>query len=175
MQTFWGDWSFFQPDGENTFTAFSSMFTNPFPLERSDFIIPDFLCWLNSLDKNTHQKASIFQNFPGPLAAAGIIGLIFHKAWFRRTHFLYSGPPIWFNVPYSGNVNMFIGSSLFQILGQLLILMSGTVAFTLAVVASLGKLFLSVEAADKIDPDKQVTPTKRKAFCRRERNILSGI
>jgi MFS superfamily sulfate permease-like transporter len=48
------------------------------------------------------------------------------------------------------------------------------VAFTLALVASLETL-LSVEASDKIDPDKNVTPTNRELLAQGTGNMISGL
>lgn len=49
-----------------------------------------------------------------------------------------------------------------------------TIAFTLALIASLETL-LSVEATDKLDPAKNVTPTNRELFAQGTGNILSGL
>jgi MFS superfamily sulfate permease-like transporter len=48
------------------------------------------------------------------------------------------------------------------------------VAFTIALVASLETL-LCVEAADKLDPEKRVTPTNRELLAQGGGNILSGL
>ena len=48
------------------------------------------------------------------------------------------------------------------------------VAFTIAVVASLETL-LCVEATDKLDPDKNVTPTNRELLAQGAGNIISGL
>src|SRR5690606_7416050 len=48
------------------------------------------------------------------------------------------------------------------------------VAFTIALVASLETL-LCVEATDKLDPDKNVTPTNRELFAQGTGNMLSGL
>jgi len=47
-------------------------------------------------------------------------------------------------------------------------------AFTIALVASLETL-LCVEATDKLDPDKNVTPTNRELFAQGAGNIVSGM
>ena len=47
-------------------------------------------------------------------------------------------------------------------------------AFTIALVASLETL-LCVEATDKLDPDKRVTPTNRELLAQGTGNILSGL
>ncbi|HRF37338.1 MAG TPA: solute carrier family 23 protein, partial [Saprospiraceae bacterium] len=48
------------------------------------------------------------------------------------------------------------------------------IALTLALVASIETL-LSVEATDKLDPDKGVTPTNRELLAQGTGNILSGL
>jgi len=48
------------------------------------------------------------------------------------------------------------------------------VAMTLAIVASLETL-LSVEATDKLDPEKGVTPTNRELLAQGTGNVLSGL
>ena len=49
-----------------------------------------------------------------------------------------------------------------------------TIAFTIALVASLETL-LSAEATDKLDPDKNITPTNRELFAQGVGNITSGL
>ena len=49
-----------------------------------------------------------------------------------------------------------------------------TVAFTIALVASLETL-LCVEATDKLDPNKNVTPTNRELLAQGTGNIISGL
>ncbi|SHK89332.1 SulP family inorganic anion transporter [Hymenobacter psychrotolerans] len=49
-----------------------------------------------------------------------------------------------------------------------------TVAFTLAIVASLESL-LSVEAVDKLDPQKRATPTNRELMAQGTGNIIAGL
>ena len=48
------------------------------------------------------------------------------------------------------------------------------VAFTIALVASLETL-LCVEATDKLDPHKNVTPTNKELFAQGTGNIISGL
>ena len=48
------------------------------------------------------------------------------------------------------------------------------VAFTIALVASLETL-LCVEATDKLDPHKNVTPTNRELLAQGTGNIISGL
>ena len=47
-------------------------------------------------------------------------------------------------------------------------------AFTIALVASLETL-LCVEATDKLDPEKRVTPTNRELIAQGSGNIISGL
>ena len=47
-------------------------------------------------------------------------------------------------------------------------------AFTIALVASLETL-LCVEATDKLDPEKRVTPTNRELLAQGTGNVISGL
>ena len=47
-------------------------------------------------------------------------------------------------------------------------------AFTIALVASLETL-LCVEATDKLDPDKRITPTNRELIAQGTGNFISGL
>lgn len=167
---FEGDESFLQPDGENTITAFSSMMDSisPGAITLSLISLLILILWEKVLTK----KHRIFKLFPGPLAAV-IIGLIF-QSLIPPESFLYIQTSHLVNVPIPEDLNMFLGQFTFPNFGAISNLDVWTVAFTLAVVASLETL-LSVEAADKLDPDKRVTPTNRELFAQGTGNIFSGL
>lgn len=167
---FEGDENFIQPDGENTFTALSSMFDSisegAITLSIISLII--LILW----DKVLSKKHRIFQLVPGPLAVV-ILGLTF-QSMVPESSVLYIQPSHLVNVPVPENLNMFLGQFTLPNFGAITNLDVWTVALTLAVVASLETL-LSVEAADKIDPEKRVTPTNRELFAQGTGNILSGL
>ena len=59
----------------------------------------------------------------------------------------------------------------FQAISNIQVWITG---FTIALVASLETL-LCVEATDKLDPEKRVTPTNRELFAQGSGNIISGL
>lgn len=167
---FEGDESFSQPDGENTFTALSSMLDSISPGAITLSLVSLFILIL--WEKVLSKKHRIFQLFPGPLAAV-IIGLTFQSLVPSDSYFYIQASHL-VNVPIPEDLNMFLGQFTFPNFGAITNLDVWTVAFTLAIVASLETL-LSVEAADKLDPDKRVTPTNRELFAQGTGNIFSGL
>jgi MFS superfamily sulfate permease-like transporter len=165
-----GDLSFFQPDGETTFTALFSAFQylTPGSILLSCISLLILIFWEKVLSK----KHKLFKVFPGPLAAV-VLGLIF-------TSLVPESSPLFIesshlvNVPIPENITMFLGQFTLPNFSAITEIEVWTVAFTLAVVASLETL-LSVEAADKIDPEKRVTPTNRELFAQGTGNIISGL
>jgi len=167
---FEGNESFLQPDGENTFTAFSSMMNSisegAITLAIISLVI--LILWEKVLSK----KHRIFQLVPGPLVAV-VIGLVFQSFIPESSIFFIQASHL-VNVPVPESLDMFIGQFTLPNFGAITNGEVWTVAVTLAVVASLETL-LSVEASDKIDPEKRVTPTNRELFAQGTGNILSGL
>ncbi len=165
-----GDLSFVQPDGGNTFSALISMFQSltPGAIVLSLSALAILILWEKVLSK----KHQIFKVFPGPLAAV-ILGLVFTSLVPEGSVFFIESSHL-VNVPIPENVEMFLGQFTLPNFGAIGMIEVWTVAFTLAVVASLETL-LSVEAADKIDPEKRVTPTNRELFAQGTGNIISGL
>lgn len=165
-----GDLDFVQADGETTFSAYSSMMDSITPgailLALVSLMI--LILWEKVLTK----KHRIFKLIPGPLVAV-ILGLIF-QSLIPEGSFLYIEASHLVNVPIPENLDMFIGQFTLPNFSAITDLNVWTVAFTLAVVASLETL-LSVEASDKIDPEKRVTPTNRELFAQGAGNIMSGL
>lgn len=165
-----GDLGFIQPDGETTFSALFSMFNylTPGAILLSGVSLLVLILW----DKVLSKKHKLFKVFPGPLAAV-VLGLIYtflvpesSTLFIASTHLV--------SVPIPENVGMFFGQFTLPNFGAITQVEVWTVAFTLAVVASLETL-LSVEAADKLDPEKRVTPTNRELFAQGTGNIISGL
>jgi MFS superfamily sulfate permease-like transporter len=78
------------------------------------------------------------------------------------------------NIPVVGDASEFFGlfkSPNFSAIGNKQVWIT---AFTIAVVASLETL-LCIEAADKIDPIKRITPTNRELVAQGAGNIVSGL
>jgi len=77
-------------------------------------------------------------------------------------------------VPVPDNLNSFLGQFSFPNFNAITNPEIWVVAFTIALVASLETL-LCVEATDKLDPHKNVTPTNRELLAQGTGNILSGL
>jgi MFS superfamily sulfate permease-like transporter len=126
------------------------------------------LLWSNVLSK----KAKIFQLIQGPLVAviAGIIYVIMTKGnsfWEIQGQQLVS-------VPVPEDFNSFFGQFSFPNFSVITNPQIWITAFTIALVASLETL-LCVEATDKLDPAKRVTPTNRELIAQGIGNIFSGL
>ena len=126
------------------------------------------LLWDNVLSK----KAKIFQIIQGPLVAVavGIIFFMLTKSYgslaIERSHLV--------SVPIPENVTSFLGQFSFPNFSVITNAEVWIVAFTIALVASLETL-LCVEATDKLDPYKNVTPTNRELLAQGTGNIISGM
>lgn len=165
-----GEMSFIQPDGENTFSEL---------LRTAEHIsigataigligLGIMLFW----DLYLSKKSKIFQVVQGPLVAVAL-GITYFV--------LTEGNALWaidpthlVSVPVPGNVSDFFGQFTFpdfSVIGRGDV---WVIAFTIALVASLETL-LSVEATDKLDPEKRVTPTNRELMAQGVGNIMSGL
>jgi MFS superfamily sulfate permease-like transporter len=78
------------------------------------------------------------------------------------------------SVPVPDNFDSFLGQFSFPNFAVITNPQVWVVAFTIALVASLETL-LCVEATDKIDPHKNVTPTNRELLAQGTGNIISGM
>jgi len=78
------------------------------------------------------------------------------------------------NVPIPSDFNSFLGQFSFPNFAEIGNPAIWITAFTIALVASLETL-LCVEATDKLDPEKRVTPTNRELMAQGTGNIISGM
>ncbi|GAB5474635.1 MAG: SulP family inorganic anion transporter [Maribacter sp.] len=165
-----GDFAFFQVDGENTFTEILQTFNNISPGATIIALIGlgILLLWSNILSK----KGKIFQLVQGPLVAV-VVGIIFFN--------LTKGNEIWgisadhlVSVPVPEDASSFLAQFSFPNFGAITNPQIWITAFTIALVASLETL-LCVEATDKLDPEKRVTPTNRELLAQGTGNIISGM
>ena len=109
----------------------------------------------------------------GPLVAV-IVGIVYQlitAAYFPQWS-LSSQHLV--NVPVSENAAGFFSQFTFPDFSSLLRYEVWTLAFTLAVVASLESL-LSTEATDKLDPYKRLTNTNRELVAQGSGNIVSDL
>lgn len=116
-------------------------------------------------------KHQIFKVVPGPLVAVAV-GIIYYITVSGEAFGIPSEHLV--KVPVPESAADFFGQFTSPAFGEITNPEIWVVAITLAIVASLETL-LSVEAIDKIDPRKRVTPTNRELFAQGSGNIVSGL
>ena len=124
--------------------------------------------WNSVLSK----KAKIFQLIQGPLVAV-IVGIIFFALNKNSQLFGFSANQL-VAVPVPQDTSSFLAQFSFPNFAAITNSQVWVIAFTIAIVASLETL-LCVEATDRLDPEKRITPTNRELFAQGTGNILSGL
>ncbi len=165
-----GDFSFIEMDGDNTFSEiFKSLnYISPGSTIVGIVGLAILILW----DRVLVKKAKIFQLIQGPLVAV-IFGIIFFaftqgsNMWGVSTDHLVK-------VPVPEDAASFFGQFSFPNFGAITRPEIWVTAFTIALVASLETL-LCVEATDKLDPQKRVTPTNRELLAQGAGNFVSGM
>jgi MFS superfamily sulfate permease-like transporter len=165
-----GDFAFIQVDGENTF---SELFRTINSIQPGSALIGIIgLLILLLWDKVLSKKGRIFQLVQGPLVAV-VVGIVFFLIT-KTNDTLGIASSHLVRVPVPDNFQSFLGQFSFPNFAVINQPEIWIVAFTIALVASLETL-LCVEATDKLDPDKNVTPTNRELLAQGTGNILSGL
>jgi len=166
-----GNLSFWQIDGENTFSELSNMWSYLSP--GAMIVSAVSLLILISWDVYFTKKHKFFRLVQGPLVAVafGIIYQLLTKSTFpeyaiEANHLV--------SVPVAGSFSGFVNQFTLPDFNQILNAEVWVVAVTIAVVASLETL-LSVEATDKLDPQKRITNTNRELFAQGTGNMISGL
>lgn len=162
--------SFTWSSGENTFSAILSIFDNIIigSMVIGLISLSILLLWSNVLVK----KGKFFEIIQGPLVAV-VVGIIFYVLT-QSNETLSIAESHLVSVPVPDSFDSFIGQFSFPNFSAITNPEVWIVAFTIALVASLETL-LCVEATDKLDPDKNVTPTNRELLAQGAGNILSGL
>ncbi|MDP6923773.1 MAG: SulP family inorganic anion transporter [Candidatus Scalindua sp.] len=119
------------------------------------------------------KKHKIFRLIQGPIVVvvAGVIFQLLAKSFFPQFHLSHE---FLVHVPVANNVSSFFGQFTFPDFSQIGNKEVYILAVTITLVASLETL-LCVEATDKLDPHKRVTPTNRELFAQGTGNIVSGM
>ncbi|MFQ3180458.1 MAG: MFS superfamily sulfate permease-like transporter [Polaribacter sp.] len=162
--------SFIEASGENTFSSIFNIFDH---LILGSVVIgllalAVILFWDTVLSK----KAKFFTVIQGPLIAV-VLGIIFYLLTGSNESLAISKSHV-VNVPIPDDINSFLAQFSFPNFEVITNPEVWVVAFTIALVASLETL-LSVEACDKLDPNKNVTPTNRELLAQGAGNIISGL
>ena len=167
---FEGDVAFRLGD-ENSFTLIHNALglITPGALIVSIVSIAILVIWESVLSK----KHKIFTWIQGPFVAV-IAGIILTYLFDSRILPFALDSEHLVNIPVASSLSDFFYQFTFPDFSQLRSPNVYIVALTLAVVASLETL-LCVEATDKLDPNKSVTPTNRELKAQGIGNIISGL
>jgi len=166
-----GDDAFFQAGGENTFSAITNAFNSitPGALLIAAISLAILIFW----DKVLTKKHKIFQFIQGPIVVV-ILGI--------AMNYMYQNGILNFSLdkhqvvqlPVAHSLSEFFTQFTFPDFSQITNFEVWKIAVVLAIVASLETL-LCVEATDKMDPYKRVTPTNRELKAQGLGNVVSGL
>jgi len=166
-----GDFAFFQADGENTFSEIikALQFFTPGAVIIAILSLVILTVW----DKILTKKHKIFGMINGPLVVV-IMGIVMNNLYQKEIlNFSLAADQV-VRIPVPENPAGFLSQFTtpdFSVLNRVEVY---KVALLLAIVASLETL-LSVEATDKLDPYKRITPTNRELKAQGLGNIISGL
>jgi len=161
---------FWQKDGENTFTELWVALgdINPAAVLVTAISLGILILW----ERPFMKRIKIFEIIQGPLVVVAL-GILSFNFLPELTSFSFA-PDEMVGIPTAqdegGVLNLFTTPNWSLISSKQLWIL----AFTIAIVASLETL-LCVEATDKLDPDKNVTPTNRELLAQGAGNIISGF
>ena len=168
---FMGDESFLQPDGHNTFSEIY------YALQKTNvgaiIISVVSLAVLILFEQKFMKKIKLFSFLPGALFVV-VLGVVLNSVFGMIDPSLaLSGENlVQLDVVRSmGDFQNLFTSPDFGVLSNPNVYIVG---LTIAIIASLETL-LSVEATDKLDPHKRITPTNRELKAQGVGNILSGL
>ncbi len=166
-----GDLNFSQADGENTLTELINMldYVEPSAIFISFTSLFILIFWESYLKK----KGKFFEIIQGPFVVV-LLGIVYQLITLQVAPEWSFSPEHLVSVPVAEDLGGFINQ--FELPDFRAITRSDVLvtAITIAVVASLETL-LSVEATDKLDPKKRVTPTNRELIAQGSGNLISGL
>ena len=166
-----GDQEFFQADGHNTFSELYYMLGH---INLGSVVVTAISLFILILwDTQFMKNLSFTKIIPGPLVAVAS-GIAMNNVFSGMATFNI-GKEHLVNVPVPENFQEFLGNFVFpDFAGGLTNPAVYTTAIVIAVVASLETL-LSLEAADKLDPLKRVSPANRELKAQGIGNIIAGF
>lgn len=165
-----GDFAFSQIDGHNTFSEIGYMLEN---INLGSTIIAVIgLAILLLWDKVLSSRGKFFKIVQGPLVAV-VLGIIYYIATGSSESYGISTEHL-VQVPVPTDFDSFLGQFSLPNFGAITNPAIWVTAFTIALVASLETL-LCVEATDKLDPEKRLTPTNRELLAQGAGNVISGM
>lgn len=168
---FMGDESFLQSDGENTFSEILKAFDY---VSTGAIIIAILsLAVLILFDRPFMKRIALFKFVPGALIVV-VMGVVLNQLFISSFPGLAMKGEHLVSLPVAESFNDIKGFFMFPDFSALTNPNVYAVAFTIALVASLESL-LSVEATDKLDPEKNATPTNKELKAQGIGNVVSGM
>ena len=166
-----GDDEFLQADGQNTFSEISKAldYITPGAILIALVSLAILILWDTVLTK----KHKIFQLLQGPIVVV-ILGILFNLAFKNGMLPFELNEKQIVSIPVPDSLGSFFGQFTFPDFSYITNFEVWKIAIVLAIVASLETL-LCVEATDKLDPAKRVTPTNRELKAQGLGNIISGL
>ena len=163
-----GDQTFLQPDNQNTLTEILVSISN----YSMGAVLIATLCLLLLIvwGKPVITRHKILSNIPGPLMAVGL-GIVLQLTLARIAPSIALAKEHLVDLPSLSDIGTSFSFPDWSILATKKVYV---VAITLALVASLETL-LNIEAADKMDPFKRITPLNQELKAQGIANILSGF
>ncbi len=160
-----GDFSFFQSDGENTFSELLNIFEyfSWGAIIISGLSILTIIFW----DKTPLKK---FKYLPSSLFVV-ILGLLINLFFQTYIPSLSVSSEHLVNIPHFDGISSMITLPDFRSIGNYNV---WVVAFTIAIVASIETL-LNLEAVENLDPHKRVASPNRELVAQGVGNMLSGL
>ncbi|MBK8495817.1 MAG: SulP family inorganic anion transporter [Chitinophagaceae bacterium] len=166
-----GDDAFIQADGQNTFSEIAKAldFITPGAALIAVISLAILILWDSVLTK----KHKIFQLIQGPIVVV-ILGIVMNYLFKSGTLNFSLAEDQVVRLPVANNFTEFFNQFTFPDFSAITNLEVWKIGLVMAIVASLETL-LCVEATDKMDPDKRVTPTNRELKAQGLGNIVSGL
>jgi SulP family sulfate permease len=166
-----GDFAFIQVNGETTLSALGKAFEylTPGAMLISIISILVLIFW----DAVLVKKHKIFQLIQGPIVVV-FLGIIMNSMYQSGILNFSLAEDSLVSLPVSNNFSEFLGQFTTPDFSAITQFEVWKVALVLAIVASLETL-LCVEATDKLDPCKRITPTNRELKAQGLGNMLSGF
>lgn len=162
------DEGFFQPDGQNTFTELLNI--GDYLAEGAIVISLVCLFVLLLWERPFIKKNRLLSLLPGPLLAV-IMGVFLNEIFpaslkLAKSHLV--------KLPVAESIPEFLSFLSFPDFTAIDSPQVWKIAFIIALIASLETL-LCVEATDRLDPQRNITPTNRELFAQGFSNIASGL
>jgi MFS superfamily sulfate permease-like transporter len=166
-----GDEAFFQPDQQNTFSEI--WLALQYPSTGAIIITLVALAIILLFERPFVKKSKWLANIPGALVAV-LSGLGLNQLFgFIKPDWKLDNEHV-VNIPLADSVGEWAGLLRFPDFSMINTTTFWVVAATLAVVGSIETL-LSIEAADKLDERKRITPASKELTAQGIGNMLSGL